>query len=200
MIYGYVRVSTKEQNENRQIDAMEKSKYEIDRIFTEKQSGKNFERAVYMRMLKKIKRGDIIVIKSIDRLGRNYREIIEQWALITKKKGADVVVLDMPILDTTRNKDLLGTFISDLVLQLLSYVAENERANIRQRQAEGIEAAKARGVKFGRPKKFIPENYVDIISRVNRGELTRKQAVAIIGTSNKTYYRIRKALAEKNLS
>ena len=159
MVYGYVRVSTREQNEDRQLIAFERCGRKIDKVIIDKQSGKDFKRTGYQKMLKKLKKGDVLIVKSIDRLGRNYNEIIEQWRVITKIKCADIVVLDMPILDTTQNKDLLGTLISDLVLQLLSYVAENERINIKQRQAEGIAAAKARGVKFGRPVMPLPDNF-----------------------------------------
>ena len=199
MVYGYARVSTKEQHEDRQIIAFEKCGKKIDKIIIDKQSGKDFERTGYQKMLKRLKKGDVLIVKSIDRLGRNYNEIIEQWRSITKIKGADIIVLDMPVLDTTQNKDLLGTLISDLVLQLLSYVAENERMNIKQRQAEGIAAAKAKGVKFGRPKKYIVENYVDIINKRNKGELTNKEAMQIMNVSEKTYYRIVREIKEKEL-
>lgn len=190
MIYGYVRVSTKEQNEDRQLNALKKCKKRIDKIFIDKESGKDFDRKNYKLLLRKLKKGDIIVVKSIDRLGRNYNEILEQWRKITKRKKADIVVLDMPILDTTKNKDLLGTLISDLVLQLLSYVAESERANLRQRQAEGIEAAKKRGVKFGRPQKYNAEDYIDLYIKFKRREITQKQAMEIMGVCEGTYYRI----------
>ncbi len=159
IIIGYARVSTVNQNEDRQLIDLIGYGVEPKNIYTDKQSGKDFKRPEYMRMLRRMKRNDLLVIKSIDRLGRNYTEILDEWKLITHKKGADIVVLDMPLLDTTKSKDLLGTFISDLVLQLLSFVAENERANIRQRQAEGIAAAKSRGVRFGRPPKPVPENF-----------------------------------------
>lgn len=158
--YGYARVSTTGQKEDRQLDEL--LKYGICQrdIYIDKQSGKDFKRPQYMRLYKKLKKDDLLIIKSIDRLGRNYSEIQQEWQKITKTKKADIIVLDMPLLDTTKSKDLLGTFIADLVLQLLSFVAENERINILQRQAEGIEAAKKRGVKFGRPK-FIPsEEYI----------------------------------------
>ena len=158
--YGYARVSTTGQKEDRQLDEL--LKYDICQkdIYIDKQSGKDFKRPQYMRLYKKLKKDDLLVIKSIDRLGRNYSEIQQEWQKITKTKKADIIVLDMPLLDTTKSKDLLGTFIADLVLQLLSFVAENERINILQRQAEGIEAAKKRGVKFGRPK-FVPsEEYI----------------------------------------
>ena len=153
--YGYARVSTTGQKEDRQLDELLKCDISQKDIYIDKQSGKDFKRPQYMRLYKRLKKDDLLVIKSIDRLGRNYSEIQQEWQKITKTKKADIIVLDMPLLDTTKAKDLLGTFIADLVLQLLSFVAENERINILQRQAEGIEAAKKRGVKFGRPK-FVP--------------------------------------------
>ncbi len=156
---GYARVSTINQNEDRQILELLAFGVLQKNIYTDKQSGRDFNRPEYMRMLRRLKRNDLLVIKSIDRLGRNYTEILNEWKLITEKKGADIVVLDMPLLNTAKSKDLLGTFISDLVLQLLSFVAENERTSIRQRQAEGIAAARLRGVKFGRPPKPVPENF-----------------------------------------
>ena len=158
--YGYARVSTITQKEDRQIDKLQEYGIPLKNIFTDKQSGKNFERSQYVKLRRKLKPGDILVIKSIDRLGRCYEDILDEWKNITKKSGADIVVLDMPLLDTTQAKDLLGTLIADLVLQLLSFVAENERANILQRQAEGIASAKARGVKFGRPKKQLSPEYI----------------------------------------
>ncbi|MCD8157549.1 MAG: recombinase family protein [Clostridiales bacterium] len=194
MIYGYARISTKEQNEDRQLIAFRESGYDFDRIFIEKQSGKDFNRAEYRKMIKSVRKGDVIVIKSIDRLGRNYNEIIEQWRKITKVKNADIIVLDMPILDTTKNKDLLGTLISDLVLQLLSYVAENERVNIKQRQTEGIAAAKAKGVKFGRSPIYDYRDYIDVYDRFRSQEITQKQAMEIIGCCKTTYYRLMKAI------
>lgn len=159
MIYGYVRVSTREQNEDRQLIALKENGVKPDYIYTDKQSGKNFERPEYVRLISKMCKSDVLYVKSIDRLGRNYSEILNQWRILTKEKGIDIVVLDMPLLDTRRGKDLIGTFLSDIVLQVLSFVAENERKNIRQRQAEGIAAAKARGVKFGRPTKDLPPNF-----------------------------------------
>ena len=154
--YGYVRVSTKEQNEDRQMIAMGEIQVPEKNIFIDKQSGKDFDRPMYHKLLKKLRPDDVLYIKSIDRLGRNYEEILEQWRILTKEKRIDVVVLDMPLLDTRKGKDLLGTLIADLVLTLLSYVSENERCNIRSRQKEGIEAAKIRGVHFGRPRKPVP--------------------------------------------
>lgn len=150
-VYGYARVSTREQKEDRQMIALTEHSVDEKNIFVDKQSGKDFNRPHYRKMLRKLKRGDLLYIKSIDRLGRNYEEIQEQWRFLTKEKGVDLYVIDMPLLDTRWGKDLVGTFVSDIVLQVLSFVAENERTNIRQRQAEGIAAAKAKGVRFGRP-------------------------------------------------
>ena len=161
-IYGYIRVSSRDQNEGRQITAFQGLPVPSKNIFIDKQSGKNFDRPSYKRMVRKMKKDDLLYIKSIDRLGRNYEEILEQWRILTKEKRIDIVVLDMPLLDTRRGKDLMGTFLSDIVLQVLSFVAENERTNIRQRQAEGIAAAKARGVKFGRPAIPYTENFKKI--------------------------------------
>lgn len=160
--YGYIRVSSREQNEDRQLIALRDAGVTRKHIFLDKQSGKDFDRPEYKRLLKKLKKDDLLYVKSIDRLGRNYEEILQQWRILTKEKQIDIVVLDMPLLDTRRGKDLMGTFLSDIVLQVLSFVAENERDNIRQRQAEGIAAAKARGVRFGRPSKPLPENYEDV--------------------------------------
>jgi len=161
ILIGYARVSTMNQNEDRQMDELIKYGVKRGNIYIDKQSGSDFNRPMYIQMIKRLRRNDVLVIKSIDRLGRNYAEIQEEWKRITHKKGADIIVLDMPLLDTTKSKDLLGTFISDLVLQLLSFVAENERINIRQRQAEGIAAAKKRGVKFGRPPIDVPLNFTE---------------------------------------
>ena len=169
--YGYVRVSTREQNEDRQMIAMGENRVPRKNIFLDKQSGKDFERPMYKKMLKKLKADDLLYIKSIDRLGRNYEEVLEQWRILTKEKKVDVVVLDMPLLDTRKGKDLLGTLIADLVLALLSYVSENERCNIRIRQREGIEAAKMRGVRFGRPRKPVPENFEQIYDKIGRAHV-----------------------------
>lgn len=160
--YGYIRVSSHDQNEDRQLIALQSLEIPESNIYIDKQSGKNFDRPQYKKMVKKLKKDDLLYIKSIDRLGRNYSEILEQWRILTKIKCIDIVVLDMPLLDTRRGKDLMGTFLSDIVLQVLSFVAENERSNIRQRQAEGIAAAKARGVKFGRPV-IEPPDQVNVI-------------------------------------
>ena len=160
MEYGYVRVSTKEQNEQRQMIALREFGIDAKRIYMDKQSGKDFERANYKKLLRKVKSGDTLVVKSIDRLGRNYDEILEQWRIITKEKQVAIVVLDMPLLDTRQNRDLTGTLIADIVLQLLSYVAQTEREFIRQRQAEGIAAAKAKGVQFGRKPMARPASFI----------------------------------------
>lgn len=188
-VFGYVRVSTKEQNEDRQLIALEECSIPIDVIVMDKMSGKDFNRPNYQRMVKKIKQGDVLVIKSIDRLGRNYGEIIEQWRLITKMKMADIVVLDMLLLDTRTGKDLTGTLIADIVLQLLSYVAQTERENIRQRQAEGIAAAKRKGIKFGRPTKKLPENYELVKCRWERGELSAREAARQLHIAPDTFLR-----------
>lgn len=171
-IYGYVRVSTREQNEDRQLIALREVGVSDKNIFMDKQSGKDFERPQYKKLLRKMKKDDLLYIKSIDRLGRNYEEILQQWRIITKDKGVDIVVLDMPLLDTRRGKDLMGTFLSDIVLQVLSFVAENERTNIRQRQTEGIAAAKARGVRFGRPPRPLPDNFHAVYQRWRAGKIT----------------------------
>ncbi len=187
-IYGYARVSSREQNEDRQIIALKEMGVQEHNIFVDKQSGKNFDRPQYKKLIRKLKPDDLIYIKSIDRLGRNYNEILEQWKVITKGKGADLYIIDMPILDTRREKNLLGTFISDLVLTLLSYVAENERANIRQRQAEGIALAKARGVHFGRTPNPLPENFYDVYQQWKLKKLTIKQAALQCGMPQTTFF------------
>ena len=188
MEYGYARVSTKEQNEQRQIIALEEFGLNLRQIFIDKQSGKDFERANYQRLTRRLKEGDTLVVKSIDRLGRNYNEILEQWRIITKEKRAAIVVLDMPLLDTRRGKDLMGTFLSDIVLQVLSFVAENERTNIRQRQAEGIAAAKARGVKFGRPPRPLPDNFYEVHKAWRAKRLSLKQAAQACDLPVGTFY------------
>ena len=175
-IFGYVRVSSVEQNEDRQLIALENVGVAKRNIFIDKQSGKNFERPKYKRLVKKLKPGDLLYIQSIDRLGRNYIEIQEQWRFLTKDKGVDIVVLDMPLLDTRSGKDLLGTFIADLVLQILSFVAQTEREHIRERQAQGIAAAKDRGVKFGRPAKELPPNFYSVLGKWQRQELSGREA------------------------
>ena len=183
-IYGYVRVSTKEQNEERQLKAMEEFGVEKVNIFCDKQSGKDFERPGYKRLIRKLKPGDTVVIKSIDRLGRNYDEILEQWRVITKVKRADVVVLDMPLLDTRSGRDLTGTLIADIVLQLLSYVAQTEREFIKQRQREGIDAARERGVHLGRKAIERPCNYDAVKLKWKNRELTGRQAAVHLGISH----------------
>ena len=187
--YGYVRVSSTDQNVDRQIIAMHKENISDRNIFIDKQSGKNFERAEYEKMLRKIKKYDTLYILSIDRLGRNYIEIQEQWQILTKKIGADIVVIDMPLLDTRQGKDLMGTFIADLVLQILSFVAENERENIKKRQAEGIAAAKMKNVKFGRPEIQPPSNFEMIVRKWREKEITYKQAAFKCGMSISTFYK-----------
>lgn len=174
--YGYCRVSTREQNEDRQIIAMHRAGISDRCIYVDKQSGKDFNRPQYRKLVKKLKPEDTLFVKSIDRLGRNYEEIQEQWKYISKEKKANIVVLDMPLLDTRQDRNLVGTFISDIVLQILSFVAENERANIRQRQREGIDAAKARGVQFGRPKKPLPENFDEVVVRYRAGYISSREA------------------------
>ena len=170
--YGYVRVSTKDQNENRQLEAIKQLEISKKNIYVEKISGKDFNRPIYQKLVKKLRPNDLLYIKSIDRLGRNYEEILEQWRILTKEKKVDIVVLDMPLLDTRRGKDLIGTFLSDIVLQVLSFVAENERSNIKQRQAEGIAVAKAKGVRFGRPPKPLPSNFYKIYRKWKKGKIT----------------------------
>ena len=189
MIYGYVRVSSKDQNEDRQLAALQELKIPAKNIYIDKQSGKDFDRLQYQRLSRRLRRDDLLYIKSIDRLGRNYSEIQEQWRFLTKEKGVDIVVLDMPLLDTRRGKDLMGTFLSDIVLQVLSFAAENERTNIRQRQAEGIAAAKARGVRFGRPQLLMPENFGQMVSAWERKTISAKEAARRCGISEATFYR-----------
>ncbi len=175
-IYAYIRVSTRDQKEDRQLLAMRQLPIPKENIFIDKQSGQNFDRPQYRKLLRCLQKDDLLYIKSLDRLGRNYKEIPEEWRRLTKEKEIDIVVLDMPLLDTRRGKDLLGTFLSDIVLQVLSFVAENERENIRCRQAEGIAAAKERGVRFGRPPAPLPKNFATIYQRWQSGELTEKAA------------------------
>ena len=186
-MYGYARVSSREQNEDRQIIALKEMDVPEDNIYTDKLSGKDFNRPQYKRLLKKLKQDDTLYVKSIDRLGRNYEEILEQWRIITKNKRADIVILDMPLLDTRRGKDLMGTFLSDIVLALLSYVAENERCNIKQRQAEGIAAAKAKGVRFGRPPRPLPENFHEVYQKWAADKLTDAQAGKECGLPTSTF-------------
>ena len=189
MEYGYARVSTKEQNEQRQIVALEEFGLDRKQIFTDKQSGKDFERTNYRKLVRRLKEGDTLVVKSIDRLGRNYEEILEQWRIITKDKGAAIVVLDMPLLDTRRNRDLTGTLIADIVLQLLSYVAQTEREFIRQRQAEGIAVAKAQGVRFGRPPLAQPEEFPTVHQAWLKKEISAREAARRLSVTHKTFLR-----------
>ncbi|MBQ3379430.1 MAG: recombinase family protein [Clostridia bacterium] len=187
-VYGYVRVSTMEQNEDRQMTAMREQGISERQIYIDKQSGKDFDRKGYIKLLKRLKSGDLIYIKSIDRLGRNYEEIQHEWRVITKEKNADICVIDMPILDTRRGKDLLGTFVSDIVLQVLSFAAENERENILRRQAEGIAEAKARGVRFGRPRRELPPNFFDVYMRWKEKEMTLDEAARMCFMARSTFY------------
>lgn len=188
--YGYIRVSTKEQNEARQLAAL--SEYGIPKknLYIDHQSGKDFDRPAYKRLMKKLKKGDLLIVQSIDRLGRNYNEILEQWRAITKEKQADIMIVDMPLLNTrTQGRDLTGTFIADLVLQILSYVAQTEREFIRKRQAEGIAAARARGVNFGRPKRPQPQGFEEAKAAWQRGEKSLREAARSVGMSHMTFYR-----------
>ena len=188
-VYGYVRVSTKEQNEARQMIAMHEFGVDEQNVFVEKQSGKDFNRPQYKKLLRKLKASDTLVIKSIDRLGRNYDEIIEQWRIITKEKQAAIVVLDMPLLDTRQGRDLTGTLIADIVLQLLSYVAQTEREFIKRRQAEGIAAAKARGVQFGPKPMKRPDDFGACKQACSRGEISAREAARRLNISHKTFLR-----------
>lgn len=201
-VYGYIRVSTREQNIERQIVSLFKDKVDEKNIFIDRQSGKDFQRPAYEKMMRHVQKGDLIIIKSIDRLGRNYHEIMEQWRIITKEKKADIRIQDMPLLDTTKTKDLLGTFISDVVLQLLSFVAENERNNIRQRQAEGIAAAKAKGVRFGKPMIPLPENFEELYQEWEASHISLEEFARICNMGRSTIYKRigehRKHLYQKN--
>jgi DNA invertase Pin-like site-specific DNA recombinase len=188
-IYGYIRVSNTDQNEDRQLLAMNELKIPSAQIFMDKQSGKDFDRPSYKLLVKKLKSGDLLYIKSIDRLGRNYEEIQNQWRVLTKEKGVDIAVIDMPLLDTRNGKDLMGTFIADLVLQILSFVAQNERETIRKRQAEGIAAAKAKGVRFGRPAKAAPDNFDKIVKRWEKNQISVHEAIRQCKMSEATFYR-----------
>ena len=189
-VYGYVRVSTKDQNEDRQLLAMKDFPVPESHIYMDKLSGKDFNRPAYRKLIRKLRRGDVLVVKSIDRLGRNYDEILDQWRYITKDKGADVVILDMPLLDTRQQgRDLTGTFIADLVLQILSYVAQTERENIRQRQAEGIAAAKLKGVRFGRPPKPVPPSFSVVRACWLDGKISSREAAARLDVAQSTFLR-----------
>ena len=195
-ILGYMRVSSKEQNEDRQKIALLEMGVSEENIYMDKISGKDFNRPQYRKLLRKLDTNTVLYIKSIDRLGRNYADLNEQWRIITKEKGADIVVIDMPILDTRKEKNLLGTFMSDIILALLSYVAENERVNIKQRQAEGIAAAKARGVKFGRPEKPLPENFEEVYYAWREKRVSLRQAAQMCGLAETTFYDKAKKYAE----
>ena len=185
---GYVRVSSRDQNEDRQMAAMQEMQIPEANIYVDFQSGKDFNRPMYRKMLRALRADDVVYIKSIDRLGRNYEEIQEQWRILTKEKHVDIVVIDMPLLDTRRGKDLVGTFLSDIVLQILSFVAENERTNIRTRQAEGIAAARKRGVRFGRPPVELPEGFYTELEKYERGDQSMKEAAAHCGMALSTFY------------
>ena len=187
-VYGYVRVSSRDQSEDRQLIAMKKLGVPENKIYVDKESGRDFDRPMYREMVRELNKNDLVYIKSIDRLGRNYKEIVEQWQFLTRDVQADIVVIDMPLLDTRRGKDLLGTFLSDIVLQVLSFVAENERDNIRSRQREGIEAAKERGVKFGRPVLPVPEDFEEIVKTWKSGEITTAEAARQCRFSRSTLY------------
>ena len=186
--YAYIRVSSRDQNEERQLIAMQELCIPKRNIYIDKQSGKDFKRPQYKRLARRMKKDDLLYIKSIDRLGRNYKEILEQWRILTKEKGVDIVVMDMPLLDTRRGKDLMGTFLSDIVLQVLSFVAENERENIRQRQAEGIAAAKARGVKFGRPALPLPDNFREVHKAWREKKIPLRLAAKACNMPEGTFY------------
>ena len=186
--YGYIRVSSRDQSEDRQLIALKEAGVSEQNIYLDKQSGKDFNRPQYKQLLQKLKKNDLLYIKSIDRIGRNYEEILQQWRTLTKQKGIDIVVLDMPLLDTRRGRGLMGTFLSDIVLQILSFVAENERTNIRQRQAEGIAAAKAKGVRFGRPPLPLPDNFYEIHKAWRARKITLKEAAQACHMPVGTFY------------
>ncbi len=202
MIYAYIRVSTKHQNIDRQFEEIKALGIDDKYIYIDKESGKDFDRTEYQKLIKKLKKDDLLIIKSIDRLGRNYHMILEEWSRITKTIGANIKVLDMPLLDTRiEGKNLVGKFISDIVLQVLSFVAENERINIKQRQAESIRIAKEKGIKFGRPKAILPPNTIDILDKYINKELTNLEAAKLIGISRGTFFRLVKGRnLSKNLS
>ena len=197
-VYGYIRVSSVDQNEDRQLVALHGKGVADKNIFMDKQSGKDFERPQYKRMVKKLKPGDLLYVLSIDRLGRNYADVQQQWRVLTKEKKVDICVLDMELLDTRREKNLLGTFIADLVLQILSFVAESERNSIRKRQAEGIVAARERGVRFGRPLLLLPENFENAAEAWNEKQISLQQAAKLCRMSVSTFYRKAKAVRKCN--
>jgi len=192
--YGYIRVSSTDQNEDRQLVALKELGILSENTFIDKQSGKDFNRGQYQNMMKKLKTGDILYVKSIDRLGRNYADIQEQWRILTKEMGVDVAIIDMPLLDTRLNKDLMGTFIADLVLQILSFVAQNERENIRKRQAEGIATAKAKGIIFGRPAKEAPGDFAQLVAQWESGKISMESILQKLNMSISTFYRRRREL------
>lgn len=196
-IYGYARVSSADQNEDRQLAAFREVGVMERDIYVDKQSGKNFDRPQYQKLLAKMKKDDLLYIKSIDRLGRNYEEILQQWRYMTKEKQVDIVVLDMPLLDTRRGKDLMGTFLADIVLQVLSFAAENERTCIRQRQQEGIAAARKRGVQFGRPPLPLPANFEEVCTAWAQRKITLKKAAAACGMPVSTFYGKARRLQEQ---
>lgn len=190
--YGYIRVSSQDQNEDRQLIAMQEKLVPQKNLFIDKQSGKDFDRPQYKKMVKKLQNGDLLYVLSIDRLGRNYEEIQKQWRILTKDIGVDICVIDMPLLDTRNGKDLMGTFIADLVLQILSFCSENERVNIKKRQAEGIAAARARGVHLGRPVKEVPADFPEIVKAWEKGEITLKEALKRCNMGETSFYRRRR--------
>ena len=198
-IYGYIRVSSTDQNEDRQVLAMKDMQVPPKNIFIDKQSGKDFDRPQYKKLVKKLKSGDLLYILSLDRLGRNYEEIQSQWRRLTKEIGIDICVIDMPILDTRPYKDLLGTFVTDLFLQVLSFVAENERDNIRKRQAQGIAAAKLRGVKFGRPETPVPDNFAELVKQWEKKKLPQEEILRQCNMSESTFYRRLRELRLKQI-
>ena len=187
--YVYVRVSSSDQNESRQVDAVAELQIPSSQVYIDKQSGKDFERPAWKELMKKLEKGDVLYAKSIDRIGRDYEEIQKYWRILTKEMGVDIAIIDMPILDTRRGKDLLGTFIADTVLAVLSFVSATELSHIRQRQAEGIAAAKARGVRFGRPAKELPDNFAEILRKKKKGEISLSEALNQTGLAQTTFYR-----------
>ena len=188
-VYGYVRVSSIDQNEDRQLIVMDENNVPKGNVYIDKQSGKDFERPQYKKLVKNLKAGDLLYILSIDRLGRNYEDIQKQWRILTKDIGIDICVIDMPLLDTRNGKDLMGTFIADLVLQILSFVAQNERENIKKRQAQGIAAAKAKGVKFGRPEVPVPDEFGKMIKQWEKKQIPLSQILNVCNMSEATFYR-----------
>ena len=195
--YGYIRVSGADQNEARQVIAMREAGLDGNHIYMDKQSGKDFERPAYQRLVRRLRPGDLLCVQSIDRLGRNYEEVREQWRVLTKEKRVNIRVLDMPLLDTRQGKDLMDTFIADLVLQILSFVAQSERESIKKRQAEGIAAEKARGVKFGRPETTLPDNYAEVIDLWHSNQITAVEAMKRLDMKKTTFYKLARRLTNK---